>query len=157
MKRMWSRNELRKIIQETYGIDINNLIGKDGHERFDDGDIQLNASAPEGVEKVYGKWSLSGTHLLVVLCINIPNTTNLGNLNLTKITFPKWIFDKIIPLTSSVIEKKTFDAFGSDNTSQSLTVWLQKTSSTIDLNTSSFTASADRKVRISFDLLIDND
>ena len=153
MKRMWSKNELKYQI-ENVKKDINTLVDSAGHDRFIEGDIDLKTIT--GTEKIYGKWALSGTHLLMVLCISIDNATDISNKNLTSVNLPDWIKEKIIPLGSSVIERGSFLAFGSDNSSQQLVVYLEKdASNNILINTSSFTATADRNVRINFDLLID--
>ena len=156
MKRMWSKNELRKIIQETYGIDINNLIDKDGHERFPEGDIDLQDSVPEGISKIYGKWALSGTHLLIVLAVNVENTTTFAG-TIAQINLPKWIKDKIVPLFSNGVDLKSFTAFAENLSTQTISAYLRKVSeNVVDIYVNSFIASADRNVRITFDLLIDN-
>lgn len=136
-----------------------NIVDKDGHKRFIEGNIDLANSLPEGVNKIYGKWSLSGSHLLIVICFTSPNTTDLSSISIANVELPTWILNKIVPIGSSVIDKKNFEAVASDNSSQQFTGYLEKFTglSKLTITTGSFIATKDRVVRISFDLLIDNE
>ena len=157
MKRMWSKNELRKIIQETYGIDFNNLIDKDGHSRFIEGDIDIKEIA--GVTKTYGKWSLSGSHLLIVLALDIANTTAISAATvLAELNLPDWVKSKIVALFSTYwVINNTYSAYGDDFSSESFGVGMTK-STKVEITTfGSFTATKNRHVRLNFDLLIDNE
>ena len=77
MRRMYSEKQIRELVKTTKGYDIVNLVDKDGHERFIEGDIP----DPEitGLTPIYYKWSLSGTHLMIVMAGTIENGTNLSN------------------------------------------------------------------------------
>ncbi len=159
MKRMWSRNELKNISSEeakSVKKNISTLVDADGHDRFIEGDIDL-VDGLTGVSKGYGKWSLSGTHLMLVIGGVISENTVLsaGTFALVK-NLPTWVYDKIQPLfANTTIEQKTMTVYADDYSSQTITVILQKTSDRIQLYTGSLTASKDRKYRFSFDLLID--
>ena len=157
MKRMWSKNELRKIIQETYGIDINNLIDKDGHERFIEGDITIEEI--EGITQSYGKWSLSGTHLMIVVAGNIADTTALSwGTKIANIVLPDWIFEKIVPIFATYyVEAKSTPLYDINLGTQTVSSILRKQSGKLDLLWSNVTANADRSFRVAFDLLIDNE
>ena len=160
MRRMFSKKQIEEIslekIEATENLKVfENIVDKDGHKRFIEGDITLKTIT--GVSKIYGKWALSGSHLLIVLCIAIENATDVSNKNLCDIDMPNWIKDKIVALGSTVVSRESFYAFGSDNTTQQITIYLEKISSTIKINTSTFTSNAERTCRISYDLLIDNE
>lgn len=157
MKRMWSKNELRKVIQETYGIDINNLIDKDGHERFIDFD-GVNAEIT-GITFSYSKASLSGSHLLIVVAGSVADSTAItGNPTLVTFSLPKWIHDKIFALYSDVIDVSAILLRNSTGSTQNATARLIKASSNqVKVGVLNFTATDDRTFRIAFDLLIDND
>ena len=155
MKRMWSKNELRKIIQETYGIDIDNLVDKNGNERFLEGNININEIT--GLTKSYGKWSLSGTHLMIVLAGTLADTSVIGSgVSLANIELPSFIKDKIIAVTTNIVDRKSFTFWG--GTLQTPSINLEKTDEGVKIvMVASFTANADKSFRIAFDLLIDNE
>ena len=162
MKRMWSKNELKNIADtqaKAVKKDIATLVDKDGHERFIEWDINIPETITEGVTKEYGKASLSGTHLLMVLAIRIPNATEMATQYLGIIVLPKWINDKIVTWFGNQVRAGTFQARASNGTSQNIAGSLRKTS---DENTfgiyldNAFTASAERVAIFNFDLLIDN-
>ena len=135
---------------------MENVVDADGHKRFVEGDIEIEEIT--GVSKTYGKWSLSGTHLMMVLCLEIADTTQLtANQLLSKITLPDFINDKINPLVSTIISRQTFFAFSSAG-SQNLQCNLLKVDNKINIEVySALTLTATRNTRIQFDLLIDAD
>lgn len=157
MKRMWSKNELRKISQETQK-DITTLVDAQGHERFIDFDgVGIEQ---EGIEVLYNKASLSGTHLLVVLALSVSNgTTIAGDSVLTSFTIPQWILDKIVPIQATVVTNGQPLYFrDSDWSAQSGDVVLEKRTDKITITyvSNSLTMTADRIGRVQIDLLIDN-
>lgn len=135
-----------------------NIVDKDGHKRFIEGEI-LGYSLPEDVVVDYGKWSLSGSHLLIVFALSIPNGTILAGGNKGKLTLPEWITNKIYPILGNYIDVKNFSFWASDTTAQSANFGLLKQSNDFYIYqlTSSITTDKDRKIRIAFDLLIDNE
>ena len=159
MKRMWSRNELRKIIQDTYGIDINNLIDKDGHPRFIEGAGENTAVT--GVTYNYSKWSLSGSHLMIVLDVMIAGDTALSTNDFdTTFDIPKWIYDKLYPAIGVYLDAKNFDTsyngYGLSGTQ--IGFYIYKDNGKLRLRNISYTASsADEHCRVVFDFLIDNE
>lgn len=133
-----------------------NIVDKEGHKRFIEGDIAL----AEGVvpTKIYGKWSLSGTHLMIVLCLAVkeddvvPYTGAVAN-----ITLPTWLLDKIVPLASDIIVYDTANWQAEDNSFQTGYALLRKQESNLFITLEGFTATEDRQCRLAFDLLIDNE
>ena len=154
MKRMWSKNELAKQVKEVKK-DITTLVDAQGHERFIEGDIDLPEASP--FTKLYGKWSLSGSHLLIVLCLSANNATDWSAGELTEITLPEWIDNKIVPLSSDVIERKSQVWYNNSAQTQNVNIYFSKTSGRLVLNMSAITFTDDRDTRIAFDLLIDNE
>ena len=135
-----------------------NIVDKDGHKRFIEGDITIETI--EGVTQTYGKWSLSGSHLMIVLGISIANEATIASSSILASipSLPSWIVDKIVPLFDViVVERKAHRFFASDYTTQDLTINFTKESNVMTLRTSSFTATANRFGRIQIDLLIDNE
>ena len=137
-----------------------NIVDKDGHKRFIEGEI-TGSTLPAGVQRTYGKWSLSGSHLLVVIALQVDNTTvipaytNLGNLS----GVPQWIFDKLVVLfAGNILDQKSMYFFSSSGSSQNFNTRLYKGASTINLsNTGELTFTDDRTGRIAYDFLIDNE
>ena len=153
MKRMWSKNELKEIVKGTQGYNFANLVDAEGHPRFIEGNITIGEK--EGVSQLYGKWSLSGSHLMIVICFTIANGTALSG-GLADINLPKWILDKIVPITSNVVEYKAVATFDSSINSQNMSTALRKATAKLTLECG-ITATADRTARYTCDLLIDNE
>ena len=161
MRRMYSKPQLLEAVEQESklnGIKVfEDIKDKDGHNRFIEGDITLETI--EGFTAKYGKWSLSGSHLLIVLSADVANATVIPAYTiLTKITLPSWIHDKIAVLYgSNLVAVQSIALFDSNGGSQNLTIRLRKRETTIEIDTTSLTLNADRTFRLGFDLLIDNE
>lgn len=133
------------------------ITDKDGHKRFIEGDINFEEGI--NITKTYGKWALSGTHLLIVIAGTIANGDTVASNTICKIDLPQWIRDKIYPTVSTIIESKSLTMYGSDLSSQTTPIFLEKYTNPnqISIYMNGVTASADRTLRIAFDLLIDNE
>ena len=163
MRRMWSLKQLKDIADvqaKAVQKDISTLVDKDGHPRFIEGVIDTTG-LPTGVTSPYAKWSLSGTHLMIVLCFAVASGTSVGSVKFVEFELPKWIYDKIVPVFGSYIEDKgTLDIRGSD--ASKVGEFLSNMSK-IPSNKLRFAyrianaTTADGFIRLSFDLLIDND
>lgn len=161
MKRMWSKNELKNIADvqvKAVKKDIATLVDKDGHDRFIEGGF--NISEISGITKDYAKWSLCGTHLMIVLCISLANASVISNTTpVAEFELPSYIIDKIVPLGASVVDIKQILLFNENNTSsqQTSTILRKSAATKVRIDITSITLNDDRKCRISFDLLIDNE
>lgn len=113
----------------------------------------------EGVTITYCKWSLSGTHLMLVCAGTVENTTVLtGNTNIAKYVLPDNILNKIVPTFSSFIGRIQGTFWGSDYSNQGVVLNVIKATNSINIDTAiSYTMTADRFFRLQFDLLIDNE
>lgn len=139
---------------------LESIKDAEGHNRFIEGDIDLYEGVPEGYAKVYGKWSLSGTHLMIVICFTIPASTTTGYVGrLCDLTdLPSWIVDKIVPIGNTYIETKIFNGVMSDDSLLQVNCQLRKRDgTTISISQSSVTTTSALNVRVAFDLLIDNE
>ena len=150
---------INKIIvngQEVNANQLEGILDKDGHNRFIEGD--LTVATKEGVTATYSKWSLSGTHLMLVLAITIDNAVEYANGDdIFSVDLPQWIRNKIFPTRLGIIEYKAVTAIGQDYSTQSFSTYLWKDGALLKLNKSgALTLSAERSLRIQFDLLIDN-
>lgn len=131
-----------------------------GHKRFIEGDIMMNTI--EGVTQTYGKWSLSGTHLMLVVALNIAASTSLasGTAVFSDIDFPDWVRDKVIPVYPSGRIALTSVTFrDSADAGQNAVIALTKRNDDkVDLIFyESLTTTTAKSGRIQFDLLIDNE
>lgn len=141
----------------VYGASLESIVDKDGNPRFVEGDITMETIT--GVTQTYGKWSLSGTHLMIVLCANITNETTLSDIDIANINLPTWIVNKINPLVGLRVDAKTIYMYSSTYDTQSINVVLAKIGTLIKIVTRStyVVLTTDRSFRIQFDLLIDAD
>ena len=159
MKRMWSKNELVRQVKEVKK-DIATLVDSQGRERFIEGDITISETT--GTTQTYGKWSLSGSHLLLVIAGTVEDETVLTSSTTAIVNFyvPKWIYDKIYPVFANVyIEQKSFNMTDVAGWStQTVSTALKKESNVLGIRlTSNVTLTAKRGFRIAYDLLIDNE
>jgi archaellum component FlaC len=131
------------------------ITDRHGNLRFVEGNITMETI--EGVTQTYGKWSLSGTHLMIVIMFKANNGTTFGNLTIAKINLPSYIFDKILIVHNNDVETKTFNGWANDYTAQTLTLHLRKLSSILDIDKGGapLTLTADRSFRIQYDHIID--
>lgn len=160
MKRMWSKNELKSIADaqaKSVKKDIATLVDAQGHDRFVEGEVEIETIT--GVTKDYGKWSLSGTHLMIVLMLSLSDTITINaNDKLCTINIPQWMLDKITPVFSNLISYSAAVAYGVDSSSQNFGNYLTKGPSYLNIfKLNSITLTADRKVRMQYDLLIDSE
>ena len=134
------------------------IVDGDGHNRFIEGSVTLTQPV-EGVTLDYGKWSLSGTHLMIVMAFSIENGTALGwQGHLCDVNdLPTWVYDKLVPLFGSVyLDSKNIVMFNDDTSTQSTTMYIRKDAGKIFTSMSGVTLTKARSGRITFDFLIDN-
>ena len=129
-----------------------------GNKRFVEGDGTPKTIS--GVTSTYCKWSLSGSHLMIVFAGSINTSTTISGTRLAEYTIPSFIYNKIYPTFGDVIEIKTLNAYPeSGATPQGGAVWFYKKNDIIYLyynDSTTFTGSI-RYFRLQFDLLIDAD
>ena len=170
MRRMYSLKQLQEIAnvqiqqQLSSGNLVNvkvfeNIVDKNGHRRFIEGNG--TPATISGFTPSYCKWSLSGTHLMLVLAGSFENETIIeSNSNLADFNLPSWILEKIYPVWATIfIETKVITLNANDWTQQTLSCVLGKFTNSLVINTLSggLTLTAKRAFRIQFDLLIDNE
>ena len=153
---MYSEKQIENIaanVAKAVKKDIATLVDADGHNRFINGEIVTKEIT--GITYGFAKWSLSGSHLLIVLSVTGANTTALTSQTLGELELPEWIYNKLETIFSTAVDRQTFQLYSSSVTTQSMNVQLRKIGNNkLDLFTS-VTFSDDRTGRIAFDLLID--
>lgn len=147
------------VYNSTDVVNVNRMeqiVDADGHNRFIEGVGSPTTIA--GVTYDYHRWSLSGSHLMLVCSGSVINGTTIPGGTMIEFVLPEWIRNKIYPIyESGFIEPKTLSMYDSLLvTSQNLITSLIKSSSGVRVVTDSVTLTADRAFRIQFDLVIDN-
>lgn len=132
-----------------------NFNDANGNARFVEGNI--NTETISGVTFTYHKWSLSGSHLMLVLAGEIANGTSLSVQTLGGVDLPDYINQKISAVfASTVISINDARGYYDDWNSFSLQTTLMKTPTGVYFYLiQTPTAIATAHFRIQFDLLID--
>ena len=161
---MFSLKQLQEIAKSTIenadSLKIfENIVDEDGHERFIEGNGSVEASRTD-IHTKYLKWSLSGSHLMLVACFEVDNGATFAGGRPFIFELPQWIMDKIVPVWNNrYIINYTGAFYGDDFTSQSYGCVLDKVDNKLKFyfHTGSLTLTKKRATRIEFDLLIDNE
>lgn len=146
-----------KILLTSEVAIFENITDKDGHNRFIEGDITIEDIT--GITQLYGKWSLSGSHLLIVVAITIASGVTLtGNQTLCKLNLPQWIKDKIVTLYGATyfVDNKNVYMVGVGTDHSEIFV-LRKNADNIYITNPAYTSTREDYARVEFDLLIDNE
>ena len=142
------------------------ITDSEGHLRFVEGEITISKTISDlGITQTYGKWSLSGTHLMLVISIvntsgdtiTIPQWSQIFNVNL-----PEWIKNKLVGVgTSNVLFPKIFNAIPVSTpvyTTSDFYTYIEKNPDGVQaIVSANYSFLDDRLLRLEFDLLIDND
>lgn len=137
-------------------LEFENIVDKDGHNRFIEGDIEIDEYS--GIEKTYGKWSLSGSHFLIVLAISIEDTTTPNQRRCCLINVPQWVLDKIYDITGYIVVSNSFTGYDVNFNTQTIIANLLKQNNQLKINYGNEVAVTGKKFfRLNFDLLIDNE
>ena len=148
--------------QEVNANQFEGILDKNGNARFVEGSIEYTGSNA-GVHLEYGKWSLSGTHLMLVAAIKFDASSVIGNyeLGLGTVALPDWILNKIYPTASTFVSYGSLKTTtsGLESTNNTFNLYLNKSTGKLTINclNSVTVGASDEYIRIQFDLLIDND
>ena len=131
------------------------LNDSNGNARFVEGN--LTTKTVTGVTFTYAKWSLSGSHLMLVLCGEVAANATLGYGAWGEVELPDYIINKISNVFSSYIAVNEYKAYHDDWTSIDVSLAYQKIGNKIYFTQvdSANNTNADAHFRIQFDLLID--
>ena len=140
------------------GATLDDIVDSHGNKRFVEGNgtpVSLT-----GITPTYYKWSLSGTHLMVVYAGKIASGTTISaGQKLIDFILPEWILNKIFPLTpGGTLDYKNIEMFTDDESRLNKVQKLIKTETGLKIvNQSSGTINANYNFRFQFDLLIDTE
>ena len=141
----------------VYGASLESIVDSHGNPRFVESDITMNTIT--GITQTYGKWSLSGTHLMIVIAGTIVTGDYTGK-SWATITLSSYIAQKIRSIVGNVVEYKNVTAYTSNYQTQNLQIglFIVPATNTLRVNlVSPITITADSNFHIQFDLLIDAD
>ena len=136
---------------------MENIVDSHGNKRFVEGSGTLNAI--DGVTITYNKWSLSGTHLMIVLAGNIANGTTISNAQeFSYYRLPSYILNKIIAINANTVNMGDIDIYNSAYGVIKEKIRLFKSSASVTIQKiGNYLVTSDAAFRIQFDLLIDNE
>lgn len=153
---------VNEIVLNGATVQLNSLEGlqdANGNNRFVGGNI--TSGVITNVDFSYCKWSLSGTHLMLVICAynnteqSIASDTIFGS-----VALPNYILNKIVGLVGAthIVSKSTAITFNDSNyQSGSFNIYLVKDSTGVTVKKWGAETIAKCNIRIQFDLIIDND
>lgn len=137
---------------------MENIKDLAGHNRFIEGEGRL--IAVEGITNNYNKWSLSGTHFMLVLAYVTTDSVSVSSATVfAQYSLPTFIIDKIVPVGTSVVDVKNCYLFSGNAYVDSFAVRIAKINATTIqvLGAETKTIATDLAFRIQYDLLIDAD
>ena len=160
MRRMYSKPQLLEAVEQEAEVNglkaFENIVDKDGHDRFIGGEITFDDTVPEGITKTYAHWSLSGTHLLIVIAFDT-GIDSYSTFKMCDINLPQWIKDKIYPLVSNYVIVRSDVGRADDFSTHNATSYLIKENNVVDYRIGLGTTTKAMHFRIAIDLLIDNE
>lgn len=142
--------------------EIETIKDNENNNRFINGDVLIGSDAV-GLKKVFGRYSLSGTHLQIAVLIS-NETNNDITITVNKLiaycSVPSWVANKILTLPNKVtIELKTFNISNYStilSIKDSKKVHFKKDGNDLRIVTAeNITLQPNDFMRISFDLIIE--
>lgn len=140
-------------------IPFENIKDLSGNNRFIQG-VPINQDEISGLHYTYSKWSLSGSHLMLVVAgyTEAGTIISAGLVTLGEFTLPEWVLNKIQPTISPYIDfKKVSFTTNGYNESQNTGAFIYKSNKVV-MQMFNWTPSATDNEMFScqFDLIIDN-
>lgn len=135
-----------------------NITDAHDRQRFIEGNITIPTIS--GITSPYARWSLSGSHLMVVLTYSFEANSTLASSDRAIVNVPEWILNKIYPTGIQRVITTSFGIYGK-TTNQVIStaecVLTKQSSSSLEIFISGTTRpEVDANIRMQFDLLIDN-
>ena len=162
MRRMYSKPQLLEAVEQEAEVNglkaFENIVDKDGHKRFIEGDFTPETIT--GITWSYHKWTLSGSHLMIVLCGELAtgNTVADSTKWATISNLPDWVYDNIYPIQQKTIMIQSVVFFSNEYTASNFNINLRKpTDTTLEIRNmfGNISFAQDRTFRISYDLVIE--
>lgn len=142
------------------GGTLEDIVDSAGNKRFIEGNLDYTLNTQMyPLTNIYSKWSLSGTHLMIVGVLANETETTITpptNVSIFELEIPQWIFAKIVPINAEngLISRVSFvDSNGTTN----IYFRLFKSTTKLVINGIDSGIYSGRQVRFQFDLLIDSE
>lgn len=133
---------------------LETIKDKNGNLRFIEGNVAIPTIS--GLTFTYNKWSISGTHLMIVLAGEIEDATTISADELLNIDLPQWIKDKIFTTSGIIVYSQSATLMAMDLSTTQWLLYLQKPNdNTINIYNTEITTTKKYYFRTQFDLLID--
>lgn len=140
------------------GATLDDIVDSQGNKRFIEGDGENKVFS--NINNKYCKWSLSGTHLMLVFGGELSSKTSVsGGDSICDFILPEYIYNKIFPLLSTgIITFKDFKLRKLGQSDIDIYTYLIKKNNKISIESNtSGTFNSGYSFRFEFDLLIDAD
>lgn len=142
---------------------MDKITDADGNSRFISGEItKSTAGVGEKVEFAYAKWTLSGSHLMLVCMFKVLENFTASGTSLGYCFPPHWLNAKIYPMASTnhvAVIDATYGYYPNNLSAStgSIRTYLAKVpnSDEIDITIEGGNLEADKYYRVVFDLVID--
>ena len=140
-------------------ITLDDIVDSQGNKRFIEGNG--TPTTISGITPTYCKWSLSGSHLMLVYAGNVSaNTIIDAKVILVSFELPEFINNKIFPtFGTNSIDNKKFIFYKSNGLIQEVSLLVLKSNNGIEIKNSPTTQTISNTggFRLQFDLLIDSE
>ena len=158
MRKMYSKKQIETMSVGSVKEKFNEIFTEEFStlKEFESGDIE--GETITGISYLYGKWALSGNHIMIVLSGSLETGNSIpDNTLLAKVNLPQSVKDKIVPiaLTTVVVSPTLF--YANDFNANSKNISLRKTGQgeiEIYNNGGSISFNENRKFRFQCDLVI---
>lgn len=140
-------------------IDITKIVDSNNKQRFIEGVNTIPSDFTDYATITYNKWSLSGTHLMIVVAgyLNAGISAYTGDFIAINTNLPSWILEKITGGNYGIIDYKDYEALNSSFQKIAIEGYWQKSGDLVYRATTIGGTTSDATFRIQFDLLIDNE
>ena len=139
------------------GATLDDIVDSQDHKRFIEGDG--TPATISGIKSLFCKWSLSGTHIMIVYAGTISGGYSIPARTLASFEFPEWILNKIFPLNNDGLVSVINAVFAYEGNFAFKQQKLIKTANGLEIaNVIAGTVSSNLSgFRIQFDLIIDSE
>ena len=149
-----------KSIEATDAIKyLGKIIDTAGNLRFNEGNLTVIDPLPTGVSISYAKWSLSGTHLMIVLAGSVSANESVSPTpGIAVAELPQYIKDKIYPMFGTFLGKFDGQLVNTSNYhTTTLTVGVDKVNNGLRIDLPHIDSAENQQIfRFGIDLLIDS-
>lgn len=148
-------NNLERIRSLAGSGAFENIVDKNGNLRFVEGEISTGTFS--GVTFTYAKWSLSGTHLMLVISFDITSSPSISTNDVLAYVddLPDYIYNKIY---GTVLDWKNSNVFNESVMVNNLQVYLKKQNNRLEFVAGgNYPGGGSGTDRVQFDLLIDSE